>query len=246
MSILDILYKPKTISAIGDTDVISPDNCVEPEAEIEKTKVEEWIWVEGYKGTNAKMQGWGNFQFELGKTYTAEGEISLCSNGFHFNLKLSDTVSYYNPFKEARFFKVRALVRKSDFVEYGDFVMKFGSFGRVDKLVAKEISFIEEIDSDTLHAATGHLYYSWDKEQFSDFRKSGLSYEDFLITWFINQLKGMYSEHFSRFLAREIAIRSHDAIEMNDKLNKLTTKAIGLYEDNVSPDMRAYLLLKGI
>ena len=36
-----------------------------------------------------------DFQFEVGKTYIHEGEIKLCSSGFHACVKLSDCFNYY-------------------------------------------------------------------------------------------------------------------------------------------------------
>jgi hypothetical protein len=38
----------------------------------------------GYKGFNAKLQGYNNFQFEEGKTYEITGNLEMCKNGFHF------------------------------------------------------------------------------------------------------------------------------------------------------------------
>ena len=38
----------------------------------------------GYKGFNAQLQGYNNFQFEEGKTYEITGTLEMCKNGFHF------------------------------------------------------------------------------------------------------------------------------------------------------------------
>ena len=39
--------------------------------------------VKGYKGFNQDLTCRG-FQYEIGKTYEYNGEIELCSSGFHF------------------------------------------------------------------------------------------------------------------------------------------------------------------
>ena len=50
--------------------------------------------MKGYKVFNPDWTCRG-FQYEVGKTYTYEGEISLCGSGFHFCPKLADCFSYY-------------------------------------------------------------------------------------------------------------------------------------------------------
>ena len=62
------------------------DNAAYLESETKET--EEWVWVEGYKGTDKNMKAYGNFQYELGKQYDYEGEIQICANGFHFSRDL--------------------------------------------------------------------------------------------------------------------------------------------------------------
>jgi len=98
---------------------------------------ENWIWVEGYKATNKDMQGYDNFQYELNKTYVAEGKVEICRNGFHFSKTLAGTLVYYYPYENSnRYFKVRALVNKESWNE---------GWLSNDKYVAKEIILIEEI-----------------------------------------------------------------------------------------------------
>ncbi len=49
----------------------------------------------GYKGFNKDMTCRG-FQYEVGQTYGIDGNIELCSRGFHFCKKMSDVHNYYN------------------------------------------------------------------------------------------------------------------------------------------------------
>lgn len=63
--------------------------------------------MRGYKGTKADMTCRG-FQFELGKTYKAQGEIEICRNGFHFCENLGSVFEYYPPDDGNRFFEIEA------------------------------------------------------------------------------------------------------------------------------------------
>ena len=51
--------------------------------------------VKGFKVFNGD---WSclNFRFEVGKTYTHEGELRICNSGFHFCEKAIDCFDYYN------------------------------------------------------------------------------------------------------------------------------------------------------
>lgn len=127
----------------------------------EPPKEEEWIWVEGYKGTERDMSCRG-YQYEIGPKYSiADGEeVVECFNGFHLSLNLKDVFNYYPIGEGHRFFKVRALVRTTDYTEYdtrprhvvGD-VVYYDSYPR-DKLVAKSIIFLSEITVDEILKGT--------------------------------------------------------------------------------------------
>ena len=122
---------------------------------VEATKPQEnWIWVEGYKGTDKDMKAHGNFQYELGKQYDYEDEIKICEKGYHFSLDLKDVFNYYDVKNSNRFFKVKALVKESDYEKYGGYVKvsKPSFLGypdyhceQITKLVAKSIILEEEV-----------------------------------------------------------------------------------------------------
>ena len=98
------------------------DKAIEPFKEtLEPTSEpeEEWIWVEGYKGTDKDMKC-RDFQYGLGVQYDMpeDQEIQECESGFHLCLYLSDVFHYYEVGCGNRFFKVKALVRKVDKESY--------------------------------------------------------------------------------------------------------------------------------
>jgi len=51
--------------------------------------------VIGYKATNKDLKCRGQ-QYAVGETYTHEGDISLCSSGFHFCQNPLDVLDFYN------------------------------------------------------------------------------------------------------------------------------------------------------
>lgn len=118
-------------------------------------KLKEWIWVDGYKGTNENLKCNG-YQFENGKTFVFDGDsVKLCKSGFHFCYKLSDVFNYYSIGTKNRFFRVEGLVDKEEYEEtvskYGKVYFDGSAINTYDsKLVAKEIRFIEEIYYDDL------------------------------------------------------------------------------------------------
>jgi len=62
--------------------------------------------MKGYKGTDKNMRCRG-MQYEIGKSYHADGYISVCDNGLHFCERLSDVFEYYKR-NGNRFFEVEA------------------------------------------------------------------------------------------------------------------------------------------
>lgn len=174
MSFIKKKNKKATISStvvIPKEDILneekSEEEKVKPILEPEEDVKEEWIWVDGFKGLDYKMRGRGNFQYELGKTYEKEEndkEIIVCHSGFHFCLNLDDVMHYYDYMSNSftnRYFKVRALVRKSDYEKYGtednspSLTMWVNTLGyqvstKIDKLVAKSITILEEIPKEEI------------------------------------------------------------------------------------------------
>ena len=52
------------------------------------------------------------FQYKVGKTYTLEGVLEMCENGFHACKKLTDCFSYYNfdPFNKVAIVELKGVV----------------------------------------------------------------------------------------------------------------------------------------
>lgn len=141
----DTILTPNKNGSVVATPIVAIQ-AVEPE--------EEWIWVEGIKGTNRNM-ACRDFQFELGKQFDMpeDAEIKLCESGFHFSKTISDVFHFYEINYGNRFFKVRGLVRKTDYEKYQSFTTlgwaniytPYSASEHAGKLVAKSIEFIEEL-----------------------------------------------------------------------------------------------------
>jgi hypothetical protein len=83
--------------------------------------------IKGYKAMNEDMTCRG-FQYEVGKTYTIEGGIKICGNGFHFCRDIISVFNYYGRFK-SRVFEVEA----DGYIEKGD------------KLCCQKITIVREV-----------------------------------------------------------------------------------------------------
>lgn len=166
---------------------------------------EEWVWVEGYKGTNSEMMC-RDQQYEIGKTYVMpEGsDIKVCESGFHLCLGLVEVFDYYSIGSGNRFFKVKALVRKSDLdnmAEPKKTYMRNNSLFRGwtmpslsydpttntlvaasdpdDKLSAKSIEFVSELTMDEIFEKT--YAKDWSEEDKKLALIEGLSKVDSII-----------------------------------------------------------------
>lgn len=132
------------------------DKAIEASAPKSKPE-EEWIWVEDYKGTDKDMKC-RDYQYELGVQYDMpeDEEIKECESGFHLCLCLNDVFGYYGIGQGNRFFKVKALVRKSDKDRYGTYGKYTDPWGyihnssRHDKITSKSIIFESELTIDEI------------------------------------------------------------------------------------------------
>ena len=86
------------------------------------------IKIKGYKAMNEDMTCRG-FKYEIGKTYTIEGEIEICEKGFHFCRDIASVFNYYHRF-ESRVFEVEA----------DGYIEQVG-----DKLCCRKITIVREV-----------------------------------------------------------------------------------------------------
>lgn len=149
--IVTLSSSPVTATIESDTIKIMPIPQEKP--------AEEWIWVEGYKGTPKDMKC-HDYQYELGVQHDMpEGApIIACTSGFHLCLELKDVFNFYGVGDGNRFFKVKALVRKTDYEVYagtGDIIAKISFYCDSKKLAAKSIIFESELTPDEVLKDTG-------------------------------------------------------------------------------------------
>lgn len=64
--------------------------------------------VKGYKVFNRDWTCRG-FQYEVGKTYTLDGQLRVCRSGFHYCEKVTDCFNYYNFDPDNRVAEIEAL-----------------------------------------------------------------------------------------------------------------------------------------
>ncbi len=213
------------------------------EEEAKKT-AEEWIWVEGYKGTNANMTC-RKYQFAMHEQFDIqEGTVVVdCENGFHFCRDLKDVFDYYNIGDGHRFFRVRGLVRKSDYENYGEkyktSYITASYWNPItlcpqirDKLAAKSIQFLYELTPDEIFATFDEKadVHTWDAEQKALAMQHDLKYVRNLIE--VKELVALgYSEVFADYIVNNTSLF--------DK-----AKAIGS-QPGLSMDMKVLYIMKG-
>ena len=141
-------------------EAIEKNGCHE---EASKPK-DEWIWVTGYKATDSDMMCRG-YQYTMGERHNMpdDAEIVECQSGFHLCLCLEDVFKYYDIGEGNRFFRVSALVRKSDYDEYGHETKEYKAWKESSrlsffppynvfqtKLVSRSIIFERELTPDEI------------------------------------------------------------------------------------------------
>jgi hypothetical protein len=214
----------KTIKTEKEPMEIKALTTIEPE--------EKWIWVEGYKGTDKNMQGYGNFQFEIGKRYDIpEGqEIEACSNGFHLCKNLPEVFLHYCLGFNNRFFKVKALVKEKDYIRgYSDHPWRYFSVYPNNKIVAKSIILEEEIDTKELIIAAGY------DEEFTD--------EDDWMNIRFTSIEDVRKDKKRIHLIDDCGFSFAFANLIIEK--GLVDKALAIGSQNgLSMDMKAYLIFK--
>ena len=104
----------------------------------------EWIWVDAYKGTDAKMTCQGK-KYRMGVEEYYGDNVVLGSKGYHVCTNLKHCFKHYDYNFKNRFFKVKALVNAKEY-QYRN--------PNNTTLVAKAIKFVSEITNDeaTLNA----------------------------------------------------------------------------------------------
>ena len=168
---------------------------------VETRKIEEWIWVDGFKGTDSEMKC-RDYQFRIGETFTVsnEKEVKLFEYGFHLCAALNDVFKYYPIGNNNRFFKVKALVRKEDYdtLHCNYSLAVFAPYQPIpkDKLAAKSIVFTEELSVDEI--LKNRVPKDWTDEQKNLAIRIGIKGAKEII--YVNKLVSIgYSETFARY-----------------------------------------------
>lgn len=232
------------------------DEPVEAKDSKKKKELENYVWIDGYKGTDADMSCTVFYdkrvpgqlfttreehcqQYELNKIITYSGEPEVCEGGFHFCASLEDVFHFRPLVIGARYFKVKGFVKEKDIKEF------FMSEDKVSKFAAKEIILTEEIIPDYDFLKENHLnilkiggkkiYLS--KKEFDDcfVHKKYSSNEDYVKKEFykIMEVAG-YSDVFTQLLIKDKNI---------GRLLELVPLIEALHAEGVSKDVAVYTLL---
>ena len=202
-------------------------SAVDESINVETGKIEEWIWVDGFKGTDSDMKC-RDYQFRIGETFTVsnEKEVKLCKYGFHLCAALNDVFKYYPIGNNNRFFKVKALVHKEDYDNLGPmyFTDTYGlkTYGGInDKLAAKSIIFIEELSVDEI--LKNRVPKDWTDEQKNLAIRIGIEGAKEVI--YVEKLISVgYSETFARYCFKNdftdiaLSVGSQEGLSMDMKV----------------------------
>lgn len=124
----------------------------------------EWIWVEGYKGTDKDMKC-REYQYEINKQFDMPGDavVKTCDSGFHLCKNLKSVFNFYKIEDGNRFFKVHALVRKNEYEKCTDSAYNLLGLTN-DKIAARSIVFVREMTVDEILTAYGVDLEEWDAD----------------------------------------------------------------------------------
>lgn len=200
----------------------------------EKAEDVEWIWVDGYKGTDKNMVC-RDYQFAIGEMFEMpkDAKIETCESGFHFCCKLENVFTHYQVSNGNRFFKVKGLVRKSDLennalkLASSDPWMR-ATASMTDKLAAKAIIFMSELSHDEILQAKGVDIDGWTKEDKALAIEKGPGE---VVKRFNTQklIAQGYSRHFAEYLVRSgkfdvaYAVGSQEDLSMDFKVMAIFT-----------------------
>lgn len=202
-------------------------SAVEESINVETGKIEEWIWIDGFKGTDSDMKC-RDYQFRIGETFTVsdEKDVKLCEHGFHLCATLKDVFDYYPIGDNNRFFKVKALVRKEDYDSLGPMHITGPHslqtyVGIKDKIAAKSIIFIEELSVDEI--LKNRVPKDWTDEQKNLAIRIGIKGVKEII--YVEKLVSVgYSETFARYCFENdftdiaLSVGSQEGLSMDMKV----------------------------
>lgn len=222
---------------------------------------DEWIEVEGFKAVDKDMCAFRDktFQYKMGKN-TYDEPIALCQSGLHFSPNLPD-LTHFVDIRRARIFKVIGLVNKNQPRPIASFIPP-----EERKLVAKELTLIEELTSEDIYNAfqeyfeQGQEDYSASISCFADFEairfKTVSETETFFTNKYVNLLESHgYSRSFATLFVKTKMFKTKTVQSIYHYLGyssypvrycDLTylNYAIAYIEEGVSADIRIPLLMQ--
>lgn len=203
-------------------------------------KKEEYVWIKGYKGLSCNFYD-GNFVFRnvysiINNEYESKQPVKVYTD-------IKDVLKDFplGTKKNNKYFQVECLVLESE---------KDNPI-----LLSKKIKFTREIlqsDLISLYNLDNVLYSSLDYVDSDDKKSYYLNFD--IKDVYVNRLvKLEYSESFSELLMNECYIKRYISFEKdevitwnNDKAKRIYTLAKALCDENVSKDLKVYLLMKEI
>lgn len=232
------------------------DGPVEAKEPKKKKEWENYIWIDGYKGTDADMSCTVFYdkrvpgqlfttteqhsqQYELNKIITYGGEPEVCESGFHFCTSLADVFRFRPLAIGARYFKVKGFVKEKDVKEFSMSEDKVSKFAAKQIILTEEIvldyDFLKENSLNRLKVLGKTICLS--KEEFEDcfIQKKYSSNEDFVKKMFYKTMKKAdYSDVFIQVIMDKK--RCNELVELIPLVKVLDA-------EGVSKDMAVYTLL---